>query len=267
MAQPVRGALAFAVGFIVVWSWAAAGGVAHNDALADAPRTGTWQISVLTAQHLLDVELGYRSDRHSWTEGQTYPLRPDPYPGLTSAQMNSTNANVQFKIVRDAGAFDCEGYFKSGNGSGMFTYVPNAAYADALATRGIDRPSDDQQFRLMLGDVRLAEVDKLRSLGVSGLSSEALVRLAEHDAGGAYVDGLVAAGVKPASVDELVRLRDHDVLPDYVTGLARYGYHPNVDDLVRLRDHDVSLDFVARLKAHGYNPSIDDLIRLRDAGI
>lgn len=266
MTERQRGALALAAGYIVVVFWMALA-ARHAVVRADAPYAGTWQITVRSPVSI-DLELSYRSDASSSSMGEDpFPFEEKKFSGLTMAQMKSEKGDAHFRIVRDAGDFVCNGYFADGMGSGVFEYVPSVSYAAALESRGLGRPDEHEQFRLMFADVSLAMIDQLRSAGVAGLSVKTLVTMADHGVDSRYVASLAAAGVKGRSVDELVQLRDHDVDGDYVAGLARYGYHPSIADLVRLRDHDVTVDFVARLKSHGYNPSVEDLIRLRDAGV
>jgi hypothetical protein len=261
-----RGVLALAAGYLVVVFWAALGAL-HTIVRADAAYAGTWQITVKSPV-TIDLELSYRSPQSSSSVGRDpMPFDEKIYPGLTMTQMKSANGDAHFRIVRDAGVFVCNGYFVNGMGSGVFEYLPSAAYAAALESRGLGRPDEHDQFRLMFADVTLAAIDQLRSAGVSGVSVKSLVSMAEHGVDRPYIASLAAAGVKAGSVDELMRLRDHDVEGDFIAGLARYGYHPSTDDLVRLRDHDVTIDFVARLKSHGYTPTVEDLIRLRDAGV
>jgi hypothetical protein len=243
-------------------------GVIAPPASGSLPKTGVWYLALRPGG--AKAEFGLRiagADGDSWYESDTVAFNVADYPGLALDQITAPNANVHFTIPRDAGTLDCEGYFRSGVGSGVFAYSANAAFAQALAARGLGVVGDDDQYRLMIADVTIAMVDSLRSRGVSGLSVSSLVQLANHGVDGAYVSSMSATGVKFSSVDALLRLRDHGVDAEYVQGLARYGYHPNADDLVRLRDHGVEVQFVARLKSHGYSPSIEDLIRLKDSGM
>jgi hypothetical protein len=259
-----RLALASAAAFAAAMGWVIASAVLPVD--ASGAYRGTWRVSYRSAT-TIDLELSYRNGHSSWSSGDTVPFDSGAFSGLTLDDIKSASGERHFRIVRDAGSFDCNGYFASGNGAGVLEFVPSSTYAGALESRGLGRPSDSDQFSLALADVRIETIDRLRAAGIAGLSAKALVRMADHDVTAKYVEGLTAGGVKPASVDDLIRLRDHDVQPDYISGLARYGYRPGVDELVRLRDHDVTIDFVARLKSHGYSPSVDELIRLRDTGM
>jgi hypothetical protein len=293
MPTPTRRVLAFLAGFIAATAWTIAS-MAAPAAKADDSFQGTWRINYISTSSI-DLGLSHHDGHSSWEMSDTVSFDANSFHGLTMDDIKSAKGVKHFQIVRDAGAFDCNGYFAGGIGSGVFDFAPSAAFADALDSRGLGRPDTKDQFELALSNVTLAMVDGLRSAGVTGLSSKALVTLANHDVSAKYVAGLNANGVHASSVDELVRLRDHDVAPeyiaglahdgyhpsvddlvklrdhdvalDYVAGLAHDGYHPSMDDLVRLRDHDVSLDFISRLQAHGYHPSVDDLIRLRDSGM
>ena len=264
--------------------------VAHPD----APLHGTWRIAYETASKI-DLDLSFHSGFSSWETGETIAFDTREFTGLTLDAIKNSHGDKHFQIVRDAGTFDCNGYFSEGIGSGVFDFAPNASFGTALSARGLGRPSDKDQFVLALSDVTLAMVDGLRSAGVTGLSVSSLVTLVNHAVTAKYVSDLKLAGVRPVSVDDLVRLRDHGVNAefvadlvrsqyhpsiddlvrlrdhgvdaDFVSGMIRYGYRPSADDLVRLRDHGVDLKFVARLQSHGYHPSIEDLIRLRDSGI
>jgi hypothetical protein len=243
---------------------ASAGHIARADT---SGRTGTWSIDGRYSTREIQLSLTYRDSHGSDEESNGVPFDLSKFPGLNAATFAASSADVRFKIVRDAGTFDCEGVFRNGLGSGVFTFVNSEAFAAALASRGLGAISDDDQFHLAMGGMTLATVDALRAQGVSGLSAHELVRLGDHGVDDRFIRDLAATGVKPGSVDDYVRLADHGVTPDFVAGLGRDGYHPSVDDLVRLCDHGVTLDFIARLKSHGYTPTVDDLIRLRDAGM
>jgi hypothetical protein len=293
MPTQTRRVLAFLAGFVAVTAWTIVT-MAPPAAKATDDYQGTWRINYISSTSI-DLGLSYHNGNSSWEMSDSLPFDASSFHGLTIDDIKSAKGAKHFQIVRDAGAFDCNGYFASGIGSGVFAFAPSVAFADALDSRGLGRPGVKDEFELALSNVTLAMVDGLRAAGVTGLSAKSLVTLANHDVNAKYVAGLNANGVHATSVDDLVRLRDHDVAPDYIAGLARDGYHPSVedlvrlrdhdvaadyvtglghdgyhpsvDDLVRLRDHDVSLDFISRLQAHGYHPSVDDLIRLRDSGM
>lgn len=261
----------------------------------DAPRyEGTWRIRYDSSDRI-DLEFAYRRGFSTGDESRTVRYSQSGIAGVTLDSIEHTSGDERFSVVRDAGSFDCRGHFQDGTGSGTFVFTPSEEYADALAARGIGRPSGDDAFRLAFSDVTLAYVDALRTAGISGVTIDGLDRLSDHGVDAPFVGALRAAGVGVSSVDDLVelrdhgvdaafvdglrdlgfrfgasdlvRLRDHGVDVDYAAGLKKLGYAPSADELVRLRDHGVDLAFVQRLAAHGYHPSVDDLIRLHDSGI
>jgi len=56
--------------------------------------------------------------------------------GLSREQAMSGGAHVQFQLKRDAGAFNFEGWFKDGNGSGHFIFAPDRSFAAQLNAQG-----------------------------------------------------------------------------------------------------------------------------------
>ncbi len=175
---------------------------------------------------------------------------------------------ISFSIQREPGTFACAGTAGEGSGMGQFTYSPNARFDDALASRGMGRPTLHESFQLAIAGATLAFIDRVRGTAQhAGISDVVLVM--EHGVDPRYVDELAVLGYKTPTLDDLIRLRDHGVSPRYVGDLAEVGYKNfSVDELVTLRDHGVSAAFVGRLKAHGYtNLPVSDLIRLHEAGI
>ena len=47
----------------------------------------------------------------------------------------SAGSHVQFQLIRDAGTFNCEGWFKDGKGSGHFVFSASPAFAAELQRR------------------------------------------------------------------------------------------------------------------------------------
>src|SRR5215472_6875056 len=168
----------------------------------DASNTynGTWRLSYLQQQQV-DVEVGYRNQGSTWEDGRSYTFAQSGVQGLTLDQVEHLDGEAHFSIVRDAGTFDCRGYFEGGNGSGVFTFIPNASFAAALEARGINRPDVNEQFRLAFSNITLAYVDQLKAAGVSGLTTDGLIRLADHDVSAAFVSALHAGGIQTPSVD------------------------------------------------------------------
>src|SRR4051812_14801157 len=83
--------------------------------------------------------------------------------GLNTGTLNSSaGGNVQFKLVRDAGSFDCTGWAQNGDASGHWSFVSNANYAAELKKRGLSTPAPSEQFEMAMADVTLGLVDELK---------------------------------------------------------------------------------------------------------
>lgn len=259
--------------------------------------TGTWAVQRTSDSGTVHLRTDYRASsatgNEEWSESSDVPL--SELRGITASDLSSGGERKQFDIVRDAGALHADGWFANGNGSGSWTFAPSAAFASALAQRGVSRPTEKQQFELAMTGFRLSTVDTLLREGFERPSAGDLVSMTEHGVNAAYVDAMKNVPLRPKNVeslvrmrdhgvdawfaaqvlaynpkltsDDLVRMRDHGVSSTYIAGLQRLGYRPSADDLVRLMDHGVSIAFIERMRSHGYaRLSADDLIRLRDHG-
>src|SRR4029450_13526680 len=82
-------------------------------------------------------------------------IRADSIKGLSAAQAAGNGAAVSFQVVRDAGTLNCEGWFKQGQGSGTFTFVPNQSFAAEMRTLGYEQLSDEQVVSLDAHDTTL----------------------------------------------------------------------------------------------------------------
>src|SRR3984893_436429 len=209
---------------------------------AEETITGQWIIDQSAIDQLprggkVQLTLHRSSGRSQMTSSSALPL--EQLRGLSRQQMESpTGATVHFEIAREAGTLGCEGYFRSGNGAGAFTFSPNANF-----------------------------VSEMRSLGYHSLAMETVFAMAVHDVKTAYVRDLRSLSVAPGSSDELISMSIHNVTIDYICELKNLGLHElTADHLVSMRIHDVSTEFVRDLKGMGYNPSSDDLVSLRIHG-
>ncbi len=268
-------------------------------ALADLPSTGQWLLDQHAGRAALDLTFKSAGSEgsHTWDFEDTTSIDRSSLRGLTDSQFASNGVHATFRIVRDAGWFDCDGWVANGRGAGTYRFTPDPAFAQKLAARGIASPTASQSLRLAIAGVDIAYIDRLRAIGVAQLTPDDLARLADHGVDAAFVSAIGADGYRFQTADDLIRLCDHGVTQDFVASMRAAGYtnltaeglvrlvdhgvnpkfvasmravgYTNLssDDLVRLADHGVDADFVKRMTAHGYSKlSVDDLIRLRDNG-
>ena len=127
-----------------------------------------WLIEFRTGEDTVQMTLRYSSARNesSWgAHSHSFQIPPEQLQGLTREQAMSSGTHVQFQLKRDAGTFNCDGWFKEGNGSGHFTFAPSAAFVSELKMQGYGEPTYEQQFSMAMCDVSLAFINELQDQG------------------------------------------------------------------------------------------------------
>lgn len=265
---------------------------------ASSPFTGQWYVEPSSKAGEIHVTLRY--ERH-WDGGnsnsiQSFDTTTDKAVGLTPATMEANGTHAQFKLVRDAGTFVCDGWFAGGKGSGSYSFEADPKFAAELEKRGVGTPTAEQQFRLAMADTSLAFVDSLKAakyefdmedlirtvnhgvtanyvkeinaLGYKPETLGGLIRLRDHGVTPQFVKAIQASGLKDLPEEQMVRLRDHGVTPDYIQQLSQFGIKDlPAESLVHLRDHGVTPEFIASIRKSGYNATPEELSRLRDHGV
>src|SRR5258708_8288185 len=150
-------------------------------------------------------------------------IEADRLQALTGAQIMSVGSHVQFQLIRDAGTFNCEGWFKEGKGSGHFVFAANPAFSAELTKRGIGAPNEAQMFSLAMEDVSLAFIDELNAQGYDRPSVEQLVRMGQHGVTLEYITELKGLGYSVKSVDLLTRMVDHGASPKFIREMDALG--------------------------------------------
>jgi hypothetical protein len=259
------------VGIVLVCLGAALAVSLRTSTVAQSQFSGQWIIefnSFKTHPGLVQLSLQYETERGG-RGNHSHLIAREQLQGLSDAQAMSSGGAVQFQIKRDAGAFNCEGWFRAGNGSGHFVFAGNPSYVSELRRQGYGTPTDEQLFRLGLSDVGYALLEELRSQGYERSSIDQLVRVGDHGVTINYIREIGALGYRVGQVEKLIRMRDHGVTPDFIRGLQAQGYRElSAEDLVRARDHGVTPDFVREIRDLGYsNLSLENFVRMRDHGV
>jgi hypothetical protein len=193
---------------------------------------------------------------------------PTAEAGLPIERLRGPIGPVTFAIQREPGTFNCTGSAGEGSGAGQFTYAENARFDDALASRGLGRPTLHQSLELAISGTTLAFVDQIRSMAQRPTLGD-IVRVVEHGVTPKYIADLASLGYRVNSLDQLVRLRDHGVTTEFIRAVQTAGYRNlSPDDLVRLADHGVREKYIADMRAAGYTQvTADQLVTLRDHGV
>lgn len=235
------------------------------------------------------------------TGSDNFSMNSDNMPlselqGLTADAISSIKTNVNFNIVREAGTFQCEGFFSNGKGTGLWTFVPNEkfistmqargynltdenvyrsathnltiSYIDELKTAGYDKLTFDEIIRSHNHDINAEYIKEVKAMGFERQPLETIIRMRNHDIDAAFVNEMKSAGFENLSIDELIRLQNHDITAAFINDLKAEGYeNVSADIAIRLKNHDIDRNFIQRAKAQGYaNVSLEELIRLSNRG-
>ena len=257
--------LAFAIAFAAVLAPSPNIGIAAEP----MPETVRWTVEPTDRVAAGEVQftLSYRSrgGRSMWSSG----IALSELQGLEAADLGARQAApVRFRIIREAGQFDCAGEAGMGRGEGSCRFDPNEIFAASLVARGIGAPTFSQQYSLALARVGTPLLDELDRQAYARPSIDDLVAAGIHDVGPEFVSAMSEAGYRVGTVAGLVQMRIHGVSRDYVAALADAGYRPEAEDLVAFRIHGVSPEFIRAIdRSGGGRYGTDELIAMRIHGV
>jgi hypothetical protein len=211
---------------------------------AQGPMTGEWILEMKSGTDFVYFSIHRRSERGG-NYSSSSNIRADSLKGLSEAQVSGNGTAVNFQVVREAGTFNCEGWFKQGKGSGSFTFVPNQGFATEMKSLGYEQLSDEKLFSMAVHDIGLTFIRELNALGYDRLTTDNLFAMRIHGADVDFIKAMKAEGYDQVPVDNLVAMRIHGVKPEFIGELKLLGYdHPPLDQLVAMRIHGVSTEFV-----------------------
>jgi predicted metallopeptidase len=256
--------------------------------LAQTATSGTWTLSPSRQAGSVRLQLSFHE--LSSDNSDSMDLPPASL-GLTPADLASPGKDVQFRLVREAGTFTCNGRLASGKGGGDVSFAPDAAFRDKMRMLGYDI-SPRQQLTAALIDITTGYVAELKNAGFANIPFETLVPLRAMQVDGAYaasmrslfpdvtanqliplramkvsaayIAEMRSSGVSVKTSQAAISLEAMHVDPAYVKSIAALGYnHLSTDDLVRLRAMHIDAAYIERVRSHGLNSSIEDLVRLK----
>lgn len=231
-----------------------------------------WTISPRSggAADIVQLALTYRiGSGHSMNSG---PQPLGDLQGLTGAQLSSAEGvPANFRILREAGNFDCRGVVREWSGAGQCTFLPDPAFAAALERRGVGRPGIRDQYQLAVANVGTPVIDELDRHGYRKPDVDGLVAAGIHGVTVPYIRSMADAGYRLGDVDELVKFRIHGVSNEYIREMAMLnppGGRFSADDLVSMRIHGLTASKARDFAALGYrNLGSDDLLAMSIHGV
>ena len=181
--------------------------------------------------------------------------------GLTREQAFSAKADVNFRLVREAGTFLCEGFFKGGKGAGHWTLTTNPSFVSAMRGRGYDNLSEDDVFSAAVHDINIKPIDDLKAAGYDRLTFKELVEANIFEVTGEFIREMKAAGFDNLTLKQLVEARIFKVDSRFAREVEAMGFgRQPLRTLVEMRIHDITPEFISRMRSMGFdNLSIREL--------
>lgn len=203
----------------------------------DLQIAGQWSLAPAREADRVQLTLHWKSAHR--TMNSTMDWQIDRLEGLSPTQFKSSGTSVQFRIAREAGSLNCEGYLKSGSGGGVFTFTVNRSFVDAKAALGYRVP-DDQAFAAAVHDVTTSYVKEMRGEGIQVDGFEKLLPTRIHNLTVEYVREMRQLGFPALTSERLITTRIHGVTPEYIRKLRGRGMkNLSVDQLASLRIHNI----------------------------
>lgn len=218
-----------------------------------------------------EIEATFHRDRghnddNRWSNG----FKPSELIGLDVAGFYSAGSKpLRFAVVREAGRLDCAGSGGAARGAGNCRLTADPSFLRLLSSRGIARPSRDDEFGLVALDVRRSLVEAVAAAHFPTPSIGNLLAMTAVGVTGNYIGELAHAGYRPRTIDTLVQFKALDISPAWIGGLAHLGYaNLPSDDLMQLKALDISPDFISGFDRIGYGRlPVDKLVELKALGI
>jgi uncharacterized protein (UPF0335 family) len=210
-----------------------------------------------------------RSESGSSFSMSSYAFALGELQGLTAEAALSPRTNVNFNLVREAGTFACEGFFREGKGAGFWSFTASRSFAAAMRERGYDNLTDEDLLRAAFNKLTTKFIEDLKSAGYERLEFKQLLRASSHGVTPDFIRELQSAGYQNLTMEQLVRARNHNINARYVKEVQAMGFDKQpLEKLIRLRNHRITQEFVNRMRSAGYDGlSIEQLIRLKNHDI
>jgi hypothetical protein len=199
-----------------------------------------------------------RGGNHTSSDG----FRLSEFQGLTREQTSGARTEVRFRLVREAGTFECEGSFREGKGAGHWTLTPNQSFISAMRSRGYDDLTEDDLFSAALFDINIKSIEELKSAGYDRLSFKELVEASIFKVTGEFIREMKSAGYDNLTLKELVEARIFKIDSQYVKEVQAMGFERQpLKGLVEMRIFKITPEFIREIRATGFeNLSLKQLV-------
>jgi hypothetical protein len=230
---------------------------------ADSQR-GDWTLSKSDTPGAVRFSV-IQSD-HDGTFHSSSDWRTSEFQGLDLSQSGRHEAN--FKVSRDAGRFECEGFLDDGEGAGLFHFFANPQYPDQMAALGFSGVDPKKQMSMAIQDVTLEFAREMKNEHLEGLDLDKLIAFRIFGVNKQFIEELKSVGMNVRDSDKLVAFRIHGVTPEMIRWLHQQGYQPDEDKLIAMRIHGATPEWIGQLSKLGYTRlDLDEMIAFRIHGV
>jgi hypothetical protein len=196
------------------------------------------------------------------------PVALGELQGLTRGQAFGVGQAVKFRIVREAGTFECDGRFSGGRGSGSWRLIPSESFVAAMRSRGYSLSSDKEIFESALFGVNVKSVDDLKSAGYAQIPFDKLIETRIFDINPELIDEMRATGYTNLTLDELVEVRIFKVDRKFIDEIQSLGFgHQPLRQLIDMRSQNVTPEYAREMRAAGFDLSPHELVDFKVFGI
>jgi hypothetical protein len=186
------------------------------------------------------------------------------FTGLALTDFEHEGAQVEARIVAEAGTISCAGTIHGAVLAGDFTFTPNGAFVASMKRLGLTGFDSRKLEAYTLFHIDTQWVQQLRAAGVSDMTSENLIALRIFRITAEYVRSMDALGYAHLPASKLIAFGVHGVDPDEVKQYRAMGYDPTADELIQMRIFKVTPEFIHRMENRGFQHlTIAKLVQIR----
>jgi hypothetical protein len=254
----------FIFGSLIVTNANSAGSenVLHAERAEQSAVNGVWNAKLTSNTSGIDITLQRQSTFTTWTERLT--LSESELKGFLLGGVASAKENLRFQIVREAGTFECEGYFRDGKGAGFWTFTPSQNFISAMRSRGYGNLTEDNLFAAAIANVSVKMIEDLKSFGYDRLSFDQLFRAGAFRVTPEFIRAWRSAGFNNLSFEKLVNLGTFNVTPVYLNEIKAAGYEDvTLEELTQARTFGATTGFIQLWRTAGFKDiSLEEVTEL-----
>jgi hypothetical protein len=259
--QPARNAPALLLVTLLVIAACASAGA--NPAAQNA-MTGEWLAEFKNDSDKVQLTLVRRTARGG-EQNSSNGVALGELQGLTRGQAVGARTEVNFRLVREAGTFQCEGMFREGKGAGHWTLTPSRSFVSAMQSRGYDNLTEDDLFSAALFDINTRAIEDLKAAGYDRLTFKELIEASIFKVTGDFAREMKSAGFDNLTFKQLVEARIFKVDAQYAKDVQAMGFERQpLKSLVEMRIFKITPEFIRDMRSMGFeNLSLKQLTELR----